>query len=73
MACSIFLLYLDDVTHAFEKISQLVIKDWYFNGRMETISTKKGNERKGHRNIAQKRCMPCFVVGDLFNNEKIFT
>ena len=48
MACSIyFLLYLDDVMSAFDKIRGLVIRDWYFSGRMETISTKKkGNERK---------------------------
>ena len=26
---------------AFEKIRELVIWDWYFSGRMETISTKK--------------------------------
>ena len=46
-ACSIFLLYMDDVMHAFEKIRELVIWGWYFSGRMETISTKKkGNERK---------------------------
>ena len=33
---------------AFEKIRGLVIWDWYFSGKMETISTKKkGNERKG--------------------------
>ena len=32
---------------AFEKMRELVIWDWYFSGRMETISTKKkGNERK---------------------------
>ena len=37
-ACSIFLLYLDDVMRAFEKIKELVILDWYFSGRMETIS-----------------------------------
>ena len=31
----------------FEKIRGLVIWDWYFSGRMETISTKKkGKERK---------------------------
>ena len=29
---------------AFEKIRELVISDWYFSGRMETISEKeKGN------------------------------
>ena len=43
---------------AFEKIRELVIWDWYFSGRMETISTKKkGNERKGCQNIAQKLCV----------------
>ena len=46
-ACSVFLLYLDDVIHAFKKIRGLVILDWYFSGRMETISTpEKGNKRK---------------------------
>ena len=46
-ACSIFLLYLDDVMGAFEK-RELVIWNWYFSGRMDTISMKKkGNERKG--------------------------
>ena len=40
---------------AFDKIRGLVIRDWYFSGRMETISTKKkGKERKGCQNIAQK-------------------
>ena len=38
-ACSIFLVYLDGVMHAFEKLRGLVILDWYFRGRMETIST----------------------------------
>ena len=35
MACSIFLLYLDDVKRSYEKIEGLVIWDWYFSGRME--------------------------------------
>ena len=44
-ACNIFLLYLDDVMRAFEKISEFVIRDWYFSARIKTISTKKkGNE-----------------------------
>ena len=31
-----------------KKIRGLVIWDWYFNGRIETMSTKKkDNERKG--------------------------
>ena len=51
-ACSIFLLYLDDVMHAFEKNRVLVIWDRYFSGRMQMISTKKkGNERKECQNI----------------------
>ena len=37
-ACSVFLLYLDDVMRALEKIRGLVILDCYFSGRMETIS-----------------------------------
>ena len=42
----IFLLYLDKFMHPFKKIRGLVILDWYVNGRMETISTKKkGNKR----------------------------
>ena len=42
---------------AFEKMRELVIWDWYFSGRMETISTKKkGNESEGCQNIAQKLC-----------------
>ena len=50
-----FLLYLDDVMRAFEKIRGLVIWDRYSSGRMETTSTKKkGNERKGCQNIVQK-------------------
>ena len=58
MACSIFLLYLYDVMHAFEKIRELVIWDWYFSGRIETISGKeKDHERKGCQNIAQKLCV----------------
>ena len=41
-----------------EKIRGLVIWDWYFSGRMQVISTKKkGNERKGCRNIAQNLCV----------------
>ena len=49
---------MDDVMHAFEKIRKLFIWDWYFSGRMETISTKeKGNERKECHNIAQKLCV----------------
>ena len=57
-ACSIFLVYLDDVMRAFEKIKELVIWDWYFSGRMETSSRKKkGNERKECRNISQKLCV----------------
>ena len=41
--------------HAFWKIRGLVIWDWYFSGRMETISMKKkGNERKECQNIAKK-------------------
>ena len=40
---------------AYEKIRVLVIWDWYFSGRMETICTKKkGIERKGCQNTAQK-------------------
>ena len=37
IACSIFLLYLDDIMCAFEKIRELVNLDWYFSGRMGTI------------------------------------
>ena len=41
--------------HAFEKIRGIVIWDWYFSERMETISMKKkGNERKECQNTAQK-------------------
>ena len=55
-ACSIFLLYLDDIMHASEKYIGLVIWDWLPSGRMETIGTKKkGNERKGcHNNNVEK-------------------
>ena len=28
---------LDDIMRAFEKIRELVILDWYFSGRMETL------------------------------------
>ena len=35
-----FCSYLDEVMCAVEEIKGLVIKDWYFSGRMETISTK---------------------------------
>ena len=43
---------------AFRKNRGLVIWDWYFCGRMETISTKKKvNERKGYGNIVQKVCV----------------
>ena len=44
-ASSIFLLYLDDVMRAYEKIRELFILVWYFSRRMETISMKKkGNK-----------------------------
>ena len=43
---------------AFEKIRELFIWDWYFSGRMETISAKKkGIERKECRNMVQKPCV----------------
>ena len=65
-ACSIFLLYLDVVIHAFEKIIELVIWDWYFSARMETISMKvKGNERKGCRYVTLFLafvCLPIYCV-----------
>ena len=49
--------------HAFGKIRELVILDWYFSGRMETISTKKkGNERKGCQNIVQKLCKHMYTT-----------
>ena len=51
-ACSIFLVYLYDVMHAFEKIRELVILDWYFSGRIEITSTwKKCNKRKECRYV----------------------
>ena len=61
-ACSIFLVYLGDVMHAFEKICQLVIWDWYFSGRMEMITTKNiGNERKECW-ILVFVCLPIYCV-----------
>ena len=51
-ACNIFLLYLDDVMHAFEKVRGLVIQGWYFSGRMEINSMgENGNKRKECQNI----------------------
>ena len=38
-ACSVFLIYPDDVRGALENIRGLVILDYYFSGRVETIST----------------------------------
>ena len=67
--CSIFLLYLDEVMHAFEKIWGLVIWDWYFSGRMEKSSMKKkGNERKGCQNIVQKLCVHCKISNQCFSS-----
>ena len=38
--------FLDDVMLAFEKIRGLVIQDWYFSGKMETLGTKRKVEQK---------------------------
>ena len=57
MACSIFFLYLDDIMRVFEKIKELVIWDWYFSGRMETINTKeKGNEKRMSKYCSKTMC-----------------
>ena len=51
--------------HAFGKIRGLVIYDWYFSWRMEIISTeKKGNKRKGCRNIVQNLCVAASMVAE---------
>ena len=58
VACSAFLLYLDDVTYAVWKNRGLGILDWYFREGMETHKAGKNvYKRKECRNCLQKICV----------------
>ena len=72
-ACSIFLLYLDDVMHAFEKIRELAILDRYSSGRMEIISMgEKGNESMLYAVKKHMFVTPChFLLYTVYSSNTI--